>query len=290
MRVYKTEEFMKKSKWLHISKSNKASNTKEFVAHTHEFIEIVYVLSGEMTHVIDGQSYDAKHGDVLFMNYGCRHSFSAQSEYSYVNVLFSPERMSEEIVTPANIFSVLCLTSFNEMTCDSDFGRVRFEGAERQEIENILLTMLREYQERQTSWETVLGNYFNTFIIKMLRKYEMEMLTFDVNDVWSSLSAYIESNLNSKIKLTDLAQRCFYNPSYFSRAFKERFGVSLVEYVARKRLDRAVDLLQNTDLSLDEIAWQAGFPDSKSLYHAFSRYLNATPSQYQKVKIREEKK
>ena len=96
---------MKNSKSMHVFKCGVSAGSMDEMPHTHEFIEIVYVLSGSMTHVIDGQKYKVKHGDILFMNYGCTHAFFSDEEYSYVNILFSPELMSEEIVTPANAFS-----------------------------------------------------------------------------------------------------------------------------------------------------------------------------------------
>jgi two-component system response regulator YesN len=78
----------------------------------------------------------------------------------------------------------------------------------------------------------------------------------------------------------DLAQKFFYNPSYFSRVFKEKFGMPFVEYITRKRLSYAIELLKNTELSVEEIGRRVGFSDAKGLYRAFSTYLGSTPSQY----------
>ena len=110
----------------------------KYAPHTHEFVELVYILSGSVEHTVDGKSYSLCEGDILFMNCGCTHSFCSDKEYSYVNILFSPELMSEEIVTPANAFSVLSLTAFNDMRSDSNYGKISFLGEERKEIEEIV--------------------------------------------------------------------------------------------------------------------------------------------------------
>ena len=246
MRVYTTEEFMKNSKSMHVFKCGISNE----IPHTHEFIEIVYILSGHVTHRINGQTYEVGRGDILFMNYGCTHEFFSQEEYSFVNILFSPEVMSQDIVTPSNAFSVLSLTAFNDMRSDSNYGRISFWGEDRKEIEDIVFAMLKEYGAKQTLWETVLGNYLNTLIVKMLRKTEMGMETSELRDIWQELSEYIDNNLDSKLTLNELAQKCFYNPSYFSRIFKEKFEISFVEYITQKRLSCAIDLLKNTDLSI----------------------------------------
>lgn len=283
MRIYTTEEFMNKSKGMHIFRCGVSAEPDD-TPHKHEFIEIVYILSGRMTHEINDKKYYVKHGDILFMNYGCTHAFYSDGDYSYVNILFSPEMFDDTLITPQNAFSILALTAFNDMRDDSDFGRISFSGSERYDIENIILAMLKEYEEQQGSWEIVLGNYLNTLIIKMLRKNERNIAFFNLDETWNELLTYIDENIDSRLTLAELAQKCFYNPSYFSRIFKEKFGVTFLEYVAKRRLTYAIELLQGTALSLDEIAEQVGFSDTKGLYHAFSRYMDTTPSEYRKNK------
>lgn len=277
MKIYTTEEFMKHSKSMHISICGRVGAEP---SHTHDFIEIVYVLSGQMTQVINGKEYKVGHGDLLFMNYGCTHEFYSETDYSYVNILFSPELMTEEVSSPSSVFSLLSLTAFNEMRNDSDFGLISFVGNERKEIEDIILAMTKEYSEKKRSWETVMGNYFNTLIIKMLRKTELGIEQTEINKMWQELSDYIDMNIGEKLTLSSLASKCFYNPSYFSRIFKEKFGVPFMEYISRKRVELSVRLLNDTDLSIDEICERSGFADRSSFYHAFSRYIGTTPSKY----------
>lgn len=284
MRIYTAEQYMKSNKNIHISKCGKEHCMAGDSLHTHDFIEIVYVLSGEMVHEIDGCSYRTSHGDMLFMNYGCRHAFSSEGDYTYVNILFSPEVMADAVITAQNAFSVLSLSAFNEMRSAQDFGCVRFFGKERDEIETLIFSMLEEYEKKQTSWQTVMGNLLTNLIIKMLRKTELGIEKNERDGIWQSLSDYIDQNLDSRLTLAALAEKCFYNPSYFSRVFKEKFGVSLTEYVTRKRLSHAVELLSRSELSVDEISERVGFSDKNSLYHAFSRYLGTTPGEYRRGK------
>ena len=284
MRIYKTEDFMKSSKSLHIFKCSADPDFSDGGVHTHDFIEIVYVLSGEMTHEIDGCRYRTAHGDMLFMNYGCTHTFFAEGKYTYVNILFSPELMGNAVITAQNAFSVLSLSAFNEMRSAQDSGCVRFFGKERDEIETIILSMLDEYEKKQTSWETVLGNLLTNLIIKMLRKTELGIGKSELEGIWQSLTEYIDKNIDARLTLSDLAEKCFYNPSYFSRVFKEKFGVSLTEYITRKRLSHAIDLLSESEISVEQICERTGFADKSALYHAFSRYLGKTPGEYRRGK------
>lgn len=281
MRVYRSDEFMNKSKGIHIVKCSPSKEDNAFL-HTHEFIEIVYITSGKMTQLINGNKYEVKRGDLLFMNYGCTHRFYSDTDYTYVNILFAPELFDGTIVTSYNIFSILALTMFNDMREESDFGKISFTGSERTDIEHIILAMLDEYERQQSSWELMLGNYLNTLIIKIIRKNEQNLKYINSDEIWDELTKYIDENLGSKNTLSDLAQKCFYNPSYFSRLFKERFGVTLTEYISRKKLERAIELLSNTNTSLSDIAYSLGFSDVKGLYRLFAAYSDKTPTDYRK--------
>ena len=94
------------------------------------------------------------------------------------------------------------------------------------------------------------------------------------------IQEYIEQNPGAELTLSALASKCFYNPSYFSRLFKQKFHMSLTEYVTRKRIENAIWLLCSTTLSVDEISQKTGFVDRSTFYAAFSRITGTTPAQY----------
>ncbi len=277
--TYKTEQLMKHSKSIHVFKS---LGVVEEPPHTHDFIEIVYILSGDMCHVVDGQEYKMRHGDILFMNYGCSHSFTSVPPSTYINILFSPDMIGEGMISAENAFSILSLSAFNEMRSNAQFGKISFFGKERDLLENVILSMLDEYNEKSSHWETVVGNYLSTFFIMLLRKTEQGLKPQELYNTWHELAEYIDGHLGQRLTLSALAQKCFYNPSYFSRVFKEKFGVSLTEYITRKRLDFAIKLISTTSLSIEEISVKSGFADRSSCTHAFSKYLGSLPSDYRK--------
>lgn len=286
MKTYKKKDLIEDGKSLHIfweTRTDRAEPT-----HTHDFIELVYVKEGSAREWVDGQEYQVKRGDLLFLNYDCTHSFFPNKKYTYINICFSPETVGNTIITSENAFSLLTLTAFDEMRSESSGGKLSFFGGERKEIEDILDAMLREYAEKQTSWSVVMENYLNILITKMLRHMEVGIRKEELGETWQKLSEYIEFHLDAELTLSTLAQKSFYNPSYFSRVFKEKFQMSPVEYVTRKRLDHAVRLLCESEISVDEVGARSGFSDRSSFYRAFSKYVGGKPSEYrrsyQKVK------
>ena len=286
MRVYKANDFVKEGSGVIVSKGETGRYEP---IHTHEFAEIVYILSGEAEHTVNDDTYLVTEGDIIFMNCGCTHKFVSESGFSYVNILFLPENVPNELTSSDNILSLLLLTAFNDMRSESSYGKLSFDRDEKRRVGDIVLSMLKEYREKERSWQTVLGNYLSTLLVIMMRRNEKGIEKDDLADAWSTLAEYIDENLNSDLSLSALANKCFYNPSYFSRIFKERFGISPSSYITEKRVERAAKLLCSTDMTIDKIADEVGFSDRKSLYNAFSRYYSTTPAKFRRGKESKEK-
>ena len=277
MKIYKSELYMKKGDTLSLFFSK---NRGSEPLHKHEFIEIVYVLQGSSAEYINDVRYDVKHGDMVFINYHSTHRFECSEDYKYVNICFSPEVLGETMINPENAFSLLSLTAFNEMSGGASGGKVSFRGEERKEIEDILRAMQREKKAGLPSKNRVMESYMNIIITKMLRKTTLGQGGEELDGIWQELVEYIDNNLDSKLTLSSLASKCFYNPSYFSRIFKEKFDMSLTEYINRKRVEMAIELLRSSKLSVDEISSRVGFYDRSTFYHVFSKITGKTPSEY----------
>ena len=67
MREFRSDELIDREATIHIFRN--ASDTPE-EPHTHDFIEIVYILRGSATQTVNSESYEARHGDLIFINYG----------------------------------------------------------------------------------------------------------------------------------------------------------------------------------------------------------------------------
>ena len=137
--------------------------------------------------------------------------------------------------------------------------------------------MVAEKDEEQTGYESVLTSYLNVLLVKMLRSSDKGEMP---EDIWQSVKSYIDTNARGHITLTDLAERCFYNPSYFSRAFKQKFGSSLTEYVRSRRIELAKMRLETEDESIESVMQKVGFTDRSAFYRAFSELVGMTPAEY----------
>ena len=92
--------------------------------------------------------------------------------------------------------------------------------------------------------------------------------------------SYIDQYYREGIDQKDLAQRCGMTPFRFSRLFKEVHGLGFMEYVLRKRMNLAKELLNNSQMPVTSIGYEAGFKDPSYFARAFKQCLGCTPSEY----------
>lgn len=281
MKIYRSDTLMTEDASIHIFSD--VCEKEEMPIHVHDFIEIIYVTDGSADQTINGETYHVRRGDLLFINYGSTHAFLPREKVAFINVCFKPEVLAESVITPENAFAVLQLTAFDEIRRASyEDGVVSFCGAEREELEWIVKAMLAEYREKKHSWQTVLKSYMNVLILLLLRKLVDTVEDSEQQDVWKELCNYIDSNLDADLSLSALAGKCFYNPSYLSRAFKKKFQMPLSEYLNRKRIERAMELAKASMLSDEEIATRTGFSYKSSFYRVFQRISGISFAEYKK--------
>jgi AraC family transcriptional regulator len=91
---------------------------------------------------------------------------------------------------------------------------------------------------------------------------------------------YIETHLEDRLTLTDLAKVACLSPYHFSRSFKQAVGIGPQRYVMRLRLERAKTLMRRTKQPLAAIAQETGFADQSHLTSTFRRETGLTPGRY----------
>jgi AraC family transcriptional regulator len=93
---------------------------------------------------------------------------------------------------------------------------------------------------------------------------------------------YIEENLEGDLSLHTLATEVGISPLYLARAFRGAVGQSPHQYVLARRIERARDLLRNTDMPVVDVALASGFSSQSHLAHWFVRQVGVPPAAYRK--------
>lgn len=91
---------------------------------------------------------------------------------------------------------------------------------------------------------------------------------------------YIEDNYNDYITLEDIAAHVYLNKSYFSTFFKNKVGLTYREYLQNYRIQKAVELIRNSDMKVYEIAQAVGYNDSAHFIRAFKKVTGKNPGAF----------
>jgi two-component system, response regulator YesN len=95
---------------------------------------------------------------------------------------------------------------------------------------------------------------------------------------------YIDEHFAEAITLEEAAEHVGLSPYYFSKLFKDRFGITFIDYITEIRMKRAKELMENPDVSVKEVCYTVGYKDPNYFSRVFKKYTGLTPSEYRKGK------
>ena len=258
--------------------------------HTHDFIEMAYIMSGSGTHRIGGDEYRVQKGDLFFIDPQTVHGFHADTAIgplAVYNCLFKPEFIDGSLSQSEEFLDSAYSLFFSSVLSDNRFGGfIKLSGAPA--FETYFVEMARECKGKQEGYLSVVKSYLTLLIVKAFRLFRKTLpdgasLSPVRRQLVDDIIGYINKNYNKSLSLGELATRTFLSPAYFSRVFKEYTSQTLTQFIQAQRIRVACDLLRDTDMSVDDIATEVGYQDIKFFYELFQRTAGTTPGHYRKA-------
>lgn len=102
-------------------------------------------------------------------------------------------------------------------------------------------------------------------------------------DMMEEALGYIRNNFQTDLGVEQIAEQVGLSVSYFSLLFKQKTGLTFLDYLTNVRMEYACLFLQNTDLKTYEIAEKVGYTDQRYFSQVFKRKTKKTPSEYRKL-------
>lgn len=230
---------------------------------------LIYSVQGNGTINISGQDFKLSADHFFIIPEGIPHSYFAdlQNPWSIYWIHFSGSK-AKQIARPI-------LQPVSVVRCND--SRIN----ERIDLFNEIFRNL----ERGFSNETL--EYINLCLPRLLGTFthitqyrsNNEQLTKD--PVGQSINFMLE-NLNRKFRLEELSTVVNFSTSHFSRLFFSRTGHSPIDYFIQLKIQRSCRLLDNTKLTIAEVAREAGFEDPFYFSRQFRRVMNMSPREYRK--------
>jgi len=98
----------------------------------------------------------------------------------------------------------------------------------------------------------------------------------------SAMIRYVEENLAGNVSNTELSSIFGYHPYHVNRLFKDSLGITLHQYLIEKRIERAKDLLRDTNVPISDIAAALGYGGPSDFSRAFKKRMGMTPGAYRR--------
>lgn len=259
------------------------SHPKPVEPHTHDFMEFVYMLSGRSLHTVNGIQYPLDAGDLLIVNYGEVHQYTADPEARFCNILVKPALIDKSLSECKDLFSLFETAPFRDFKAlvNNRCRSVRFSPEEKNCFRYLLELLIQEQEKQEVGFAltTRAGAHFLlTMIFRRMRSTLLEQ-THGFQDVLEYINAHYAESLSA----AELAARCHYNSSYFSRVFKRYTGLTFSEYLKRLRIHKACACIAE-EKRTDKLYIRVGYTNKTTFYKHFRQITGMTPLEYRKVK------
>lgn len=129
-------------------------------------------------------------------------------------------------------------------------------------------------------------NHLRSMIMSAVKSQMTDPSVSAVPDKVEQIFRFIENNYRKPLNLAYVANELNINYSYASSLFKKHAGVSFTDYLTRYRLARAVEMLENTNCYIYEVAEKVGFVGNKYFFRIFKKEYGLTPGEYHELKCR----
>ncbi len=123
------------------------------------------------------------------------------------------------------------------------------------------------------------------WVVKVLDRFTesvYENRNIENVDIIRKTREFIRTNYKKKIKLVDISKAIYLSPYYLSHIFKRETGITLMEYLAKVRIEEAKYLLENTPLNTTRIAFEVGYSDQSYFCKVFKKIEGIPPYDYKK--------
>lgn len=238
--------------------------------HCHrDFVEIFFVHRGHGVAFLDGTRFIIQKGDVVCIQPGQIHANYSLAGLTVYNCL-----ISEALLAGGRI-------SARYLEEDGRLGLeplLHLDGTRILEVEDIFRKLFGEFLEKTLYYEEAMLNEVNLLLLCLARFQRLDRQQVKTREAMSPLLEYISSNYKTAT-LQELAEMSSYHPDYLSRLFHQTQGLTFTEYVNRLRMNEAVQLLTQTDQSVEEIAAAVGFSSRVHFYDVFKKQTGMTPGE-----------
>ena len=287
----------------------------------HNSHELLYLRDGRVDVTVGGDTVSLDKGKILIIRPLVKHKLTIKSKeadmfnlyFGFVhdvkelgNTMSSAEGSSiknnsagPSVMIPGSMaqiplenflqFADLGITEDNEMARQPYFI---VTGGEKKEISSLAERIVGEMADSKYAKDFMIHTLTVELMIHLSRAMRNEweenlrVKNGKARELVKIARQYMDENFEQGITVAEAAQYVFLSQGYFTRAFKDELGISPMNYLMKKRIEKACELLENNEIKVSSIAVQSGFSSPQRFNVAFRKLVGKTPMEYRKEHLK----
>lgn len=252
--------------------------------HSHDFLELAYILDGECTHILNGTKSELKKGDYVIIDYNSVHNYICKGDdIELIDCLFVPKFIDHSL---SNCKSFKEIVSSYQIGIDYNaltFTPTEYIFHDNNGFIKQLLTLIdKEYYNPQIGSAHIAKYALSQILILSLRQISTknsnapsEIIQYVIN---ACKTRYYEKKL-----LDTICKEIHYSKPYISTKFKSETNKHFKDYLIEIRINEACRLLSTTNKRISEISSEIGYDDVAFFINTFKARTSLTPAQFRKT-------
>lgn len=260
------------------------------IEHSHDYMQIWYVLSGSCEHIINNTSIPLTRGDVFVLPPFVTHKIKSIKDtgVKIIGCEFLTSLINENIPTDGKWLSLFDFTYIEPFLVSNEKVRPRLHlsGKVQAKVEELMEEMLYEYDNEQKYYEINIKADVLKLLAIIAREYDRSDDTENSDTIDKYREAvnkaidFIDSNFTQKIYMDEVCKIAMMSQTYFCYIFKQITGKTMVEYINSLRMKKVIDYLRNSTKSITEICFECGYKDLAYFNKVFKKETGLSPRSF----------
>lgn len=232
--------------------------------HWHNYIELEILIEGEAEHIVNNKTMVMTKGSAYIMTSCDFHKIAVKKNMKILNLAIARGKIDPKLENYLESGGGKFHCIFDEEQLSYVTGL--FERAQKESGEKHFSALLKK-------------NIAEELIITVIRASAPNEATTILPLVQKVINL-INDRFTNQLTLRNVADELFVSPNYLGVTFKNKVGVSFNCYVMMIRLRYACGLLDSTDKTVKDIAFESGFASNEYFFSVFKKFMKCTPSEY----------
>ena len=255
--------------------------------HCHDYFQVCFVEYGRAEHRQESNTVHLEAGDAFIVPPGFAHQILFPDPDAIVYSLSFAEDLFSPGFSQSNVYRFMAALKLETLEQERIpiRMRLRLDLPRQQTLKALLDALIREQESTCPRELTAAASLTAAALCILSQAYflgdrqQLREVARHAHAMEACLQ-YIDAHFTEDLTLEETAKKFALSRSGFSTLFPRYTGTTFKRYLARKRIGYAVTLLQNTDLSIGQIAAMAGYEDLSTFYRNFTKVTGHSPSDY----------